>query len=575
MRRPSGKSFEEFILEKGLINREKLQEYLLRSTKEKKNLELLLIESGFGEERIVSLKAEYLDYEFVDPSTYHTPPAELLKTINPAYAKNYRILPIQFEAGVITFAMVEPRNSMALDEIIRFFRTSKFQIKEVKVVMTSSNLLMGAIQKFYALPKEEVAMGSILTQVVESLKPAVEEAQVSKEDATENSAPIVLLANKVVEEAYNKRASDIHIEPAEGYLRVRVRVDGELSEIMRVPKYAQDPLLARFKIMSDMRLDEKRLPQDGRIDFAKYNPLVQIDLRVSTVPTPHGEDIVIRILEKKSAILSLDRLGFNDHNMRLFKEAVSSPYGILLHVGPTGSGKTTALYAALKSLDTPDRKIVTAEDPVEYALGGQIIQSNVHLGAGYTFSKAIRAFMRHDPDIILVGEIRDLDTAKAAVEASLTGHMVFSTLHTNDAVGTITRLTEMGIEPYLVGDSLVLVCAQRLIRRICPKCKESYVVTDEEIELAKGDIKPGAVLYQGRGCDNCEQSGYRGRIGIFEILKMNKSMRALLIKGAHTDELRKVAIETGMRTLREDAIEKTLSGQTSLDEMVNTTIAEG
>jgi type IV pilus assembly protein PilB len=574
MRRPSGKSFEELLLEQGVINREKLQEFLARSAKEKKTLEQLLLESGFGEERIGTIKAEYLGYEFVDISTYPSPPQELLKTINPAYAKNYKLLPILLEDQVITFAMVDPRNSMVLDEIVRFYRNSKFQIKEIKVVMTSFNFLMAAMQKFYALPKEEQGMGSILTQVAESLKPNVEEAQVSREDATENSAPIVLLANKIVEEAQQKRASDIHVEPAEHFLRVRVRIDGELSEIMRVPKYAQDSLLARYKIMSDMRLDEKRLPQDGRIDFAKYNPQVAIDLRVSTVPTPHGEDIVIRILEKKSAILSLDKLGFNEHNMALFKEAVNSPYGILLHVGPTGSGKTTALYAALKSLDTPDRKIVTAEDPVEYALGGQIIQSNVHLGAGYTFSKAIRAFMRHDPDIILVGEIRDLETAKAAVEASLTGHMVFSTLHTNDAVGTITRLTEMGIEPYLVGDSLVLVCAQRLIRRICPKCKESYVVTDEEIELSKGDIKAGSVLYIGRGCDNCEHSGYRGRVGVFEVLKMNKKMRALLIKGAHTDELRKAARETGMRTLREDAIEKTLTGQTSLEEMVGSTLAD-
>ncbi|MBA4392353.1 MAG: type II/IV secretion system protein [Desulfobacca sp.] len=575
MRKASGKSFEELLLENGLLNREKLQDFLSRSTKEKKTLEQLLLESGFPEDRIASIKAEYLGYEFIDPSIYPVPPPDLLITINPAYAKNYKLLPIQLEDEVITFAMVEPRNSMVLDEIVRFYRNSKFQIKEIKVVMTSFNLLIAAIQKFYALPKDEQGMGSILTQVAESLKPTVEEAHVSREDANENSAPIVLLANKVVEEAFHKRASDIHVEPAENYLRVRVRIDGELSEIMRVPKYAQDPLLARFKIMSDMRLDEKRVPQDGRIDFMKYNPQVQIDLRVSTVPTPHGEDIVIRILEKKSAILSLDRLGFNDHNMNLFKEAVSSPYGIVLHVGPTGSGKTTALYAALKSLDTPDRKIVTAEDPVEYSLGGQIIQSNIHVAAGYTFSKAIRAFMRHDPDIILVGEIRDLDTAKAAVEASLTGHMVFSTLHTNDAVGTITRLTEMGIESYLVGDSLVLVCAQRLIRRICPKCKESYVITDEEVELTKGDIQFGTVLFIGRGCDACDQSGYRGRVGIFEVLKMNKKLRALLIKGAHTDELRRVAIETGMKTLREDAIEKTLNGLTTLEELVGATLAEG
>lgn len=568
MRKTSGKTFEERL-------QGKLQNFFGRSDKNEKNQEQLLLETGFLEERIASIRAKQLGYEFVDPSTYPVPPPDLLKTINPAYAKNYNLLPLKLEDQVITFAMVEPRNFMVLEEIMSFYRNSKFQIREIKVVMTSFNLLLAAIQKFYALPKEEQGIKSILTQVAESFKPAIEEADVSREDAVENSGPIVLLANKIVEEAYNKRASDIHMEPAENYLRVRIRIDGELSEIMRVPKYAQDPLQARLKIMSDMRLDEKRLPQDGRIDFVKYNPQVQIDLRVSTVPTPLGEDIVIRILEKKSPILSLDRLGFNIHNMKLFKEAISSPYGILLHVGPTGSGKTTALYAALKSLDTLDRKIITAEDPVEYTLGGQIIQSNIHVAAGYTFSKAIRAFMRHDPDIILVGEIRDLDTAKAAIEASLTGHMVFSTLHTNDAIGTITRLTEMGIEPYLVGDSLVLVCAQRLIRRICSKCKESYIVTDEEVDLAKGDITPGTVLCIGRGCDACDHTGYWGRVGIFEVLKMNKRLRAFLINGAHTDELRKVAIETGMKTLREDAIEKTLNGLTTLEELVGTTLVEG
>jgi len=384
----------------------------------------------------------------------------------------------------------------------------------------------------------------------------------------------VMLANKIIEEAFSKRTSDIHLEPALDFLRIRYRIDGDLVEVMRVPKYAQDALITRYKIMCDMRIDEKRQPQDGRIDFTKYNPSVEIDLRVSTVPTPHGEDVVMRILDKKSSILNLDMLGFSEHNMKLYKEAISSPYGILLHVGPTGSGKSTALFAALKTLDTPDIKIVTAEDPVEYTLGGQIIQSNINPAAGYTFAKAMRAFMRHDPDIILVGEIRDLETAKTAVEASLTGHMVFSTLHTNDAVGTVTRLTEMGVEPYLVADSLVLVCAQRLVRKICPKCKEAYAATPEEEELSKGDVKAGTTLYRGRGCESCEGSGYKGRIGIYEILLMNKKLRNLLIKNAGTDELRKVALETGMRTLRMDALEKAFNGTITLEQVLGSTLPD-
>jgi type II secretory ATPase GspE/PulE/Tfp pilus assembly ATPase PilB-like protein len=573
-RKPSGKSFEALLIEMKLLTKEKLQELCTRVVREKKSIEQLLLEAGFSEEKLATVKAGYLGYEFVDPSSFPEPPPDLLRHIKPAYAKNYKVMPVQYEDDIITVAMVEPRDFMALDEVIRVYREARFRISDVKVVMTTSKQLFAAVDKFYATPRRDVEMRSIMDQLAESFKPTVEVADVSREDATENSGPIVMLANKVIEEAFKKRASDIHLEPALDHLRVRYRVDGELAEVMIVPKYAQDALVTRLKIMCDMRIDERRQSQDGRIDFTKYNPIVMIDLRVSTVPTPYGEDVVMRILDKKSSILSLDMLGFNEHNMRLYKEAISAPYGIILHVGPTGSGKTTALYAALKSLDTSDVKIVTAEDPVEYTLGGKIIQSNINPVAGYTFAKAIRAFMRHDPDIILIGEIRDLETAKTAVEASLTGHLVFSTLHTNDAVGTVTRLTEMGVETYLVADSLLLVCAQRLVRRICSKCKKSYTVTPEEVELAKGDIKPGTTLYRGKGCKACEGIGYKERVGIYEVLSMNRRLRNLLIKGATTEEVKTTAIETGMRTLRQDAIEKALSGVTTLDEVVGTTLAE-
>ena len=574
VRKPSGKSFEELLIEMNLITKEKLQELYARVVKEKKNIEELLIEAGFSEEKLASVKAGYLGFKLVDLTAYQEPPSELLRYVKPAYAKNYKVLPVSYEDDVLTVAMVEPRDFMALDEVFRLFKDSRLKINDVKVVMTTSKQLLAAVDRFYAIPKQDVQMESILSQVAESFKLRVELADVAREDATENSGPMVILSNKIIEEAFKKRASDIHLEPATDYLRVRYRIDGELSEVMLVPKYAQDALITRLKIMCDMRIDERRQPQDGRIDFTKYNPVFLIDLRVSTVPTPHGEDMVMRILDKKSSILSLDMLGLNEHNMRLYKEAISAPYGIVLHVGPTGSGKTTALYAALKSLDTSDVKIVTAEDPVEYTLGGQIIQSNINPLAGYTFAKAIRAFMRHDPDIILIGEMRDLETAKTAVEASLTGHLVFSTLHTNDAVGTVTRITEMGIEPYLVADSLLIVCAQRLVRRICPKCKESYIANAEEVELAKGDIKLGTTLYRGKGCMACEGIGYKGRVGIYEVLSMNRRLRNLLIRGTNTEEFRKAAIETDMRTLRQDAIEKALAGVTTLEEVLGTTFAE-
>jgi type IV pilus assembly protein PilB len=574
LRSPSGKSLEELLIENKLLTEERLQEISARAIKEKKNIEQILSGSGFSEEKLATVKAEYLGYEFVDLSSYPEPPPKLLKQMKPAYARNYKVLPLLYRDDTLTIAMVEPRDFMALDEVVRLYRGAKFSIRDVRVMMTTSQQLFAAVDRFYAVPGEEVEMRSILTRVAESFQPRVEIAEVPREDVTENSGPIVILANKIIEKAFKKGASDVHLEPASDYLRVRYRIDGELSEVMMVPKYAQDALITRLKIMCDMRIDERRQPQDGKIDFAKYNSMIPVDLRISTVPTPYGEDMVMRILDKKSSVLSLSMLGFNEHNMKLYKNAISAPYGVILHVGPTGSGKTTALYASLKTLDTSQVKIVTAEEPVEYALGGQIIQSHINPGAGYTFAKAIRAFMRHDPDIILIGEVRDLETAKTMVEASLTGHLVFSTVHTNDAIGTVTRLTEMGIEPYLVADSLLLVCAQRLVRRICPKCKESYVVTNEEVELSKGNIKPGTILYRGRGCNACDGIGYKGRTGIFELLSINKKLRSLLIKGANSEELERAAREAGMKTLRQDAIEKASAGITTLEEVVSTTLAE-
>jgi type IV pilus assembly protein PilB len=494
--------------------------------------------------------------------------------MKPAYAKKYQVLPLKYENEELTLAMVEPRDFIALEEVMKLYRDANFKLKNIKVVMTTSRQLSDAMDRFYVITKEEVGLSNIMSQVAESLSPDIAIAEVKDSEASEDSAPIIMLANRIIEEAFMKRASDIHLEPSPDHLRVRYRIDGELAEAMRVPKYAQDSLVARFKIMCDMRLDEKRQPQDGRIDFIKYNPAVEIDLRVSTIPTPSGEDVVMRILDKKSPILSLDALGFNEHNEKKYKEAISSPYGIVLHVGPTGSGKTTALYAALKHLDTSNVKIVTAENPIEYQLGGQIIQSNINPPAGYTFAKAIRAFLRHDPDIILIGEIRDNETAKTAVEASLTGHLVFSTLHTNDAIGTIVRLTEMGIEPYLVADSLLIVCAQRLLRKICTACKEEYKAIPEEIETSKHDIKDGAKLYRGKGCNSCDGTGYKGRLGIYELLTINREIRNLLIKGVTSDELRNAALRAGMRTLRQDAIEKALTGFTTIDEVFSTTLAE-
>lgn len=579
VKKPPRKSVEELVIEKGLVTKEQLQEYLAIVARDRKGLDKVLLDNDIPEEKVAAVMAESLGYEFVDVTTFPLQ-SDLLKHVKPAYAKNYKVLPLKYANSELTVAMVEPRDLMALDEVARFYKDARYVLKNVKVAVTTSKMLFTAIEKFYGLAKDKgkekdsMGLGSLLDSVSETMRAEVELADVPEEEAKEDSAPVVMLSNKIIEEAYHKRASDVHIEPTQYNLRVRYRIDGELEEVMRVPKYVQDAIIARYKIMSDLRIDERRVPQDGRIDFTKYNPSVEIDLRVSTVPTPFGEDIVMRLLDKSGNVLTLDMLGFNDHCMKLYREAIQTPYGILLHVGPTGSGKSTGLFAALKTLDTPDVKIVTAEDPVETTLGGQIIQSSVNPATGYTFAKAMKAFMRHDPDIILIGEIRDLETAKSAVEASLTGHMVFSTLHTNDAVGTITRLVEMGIEAYLIADSIVLVCAQRLARRICSKCKESYSSTQEEEELSKGDVKVGTTLYRGKGCDACNGTGEKGRTGIYEVLLVNKEFRNLLIKESTTEELRKAAIRSGMMTLRQEALDKALKGVITLEQVVENTLAD-
>ncbi len=465
MRSTARKSLEELLIENKLLTGERLQELSAKVVEEKKNIEQVLLENGIAEEKLALVKAEYIGCEFVDLSTFPEPSSGLLKQMKPAYARNYKVLPIMYKDDILTLAMVEPRDFMVLDEVVRLYRGAKFRIRDVRVMMTTSQQLSVAIDRFYAIPKEEIEIRSILTQVAESFKSRIEIAEVAREDATENSGPIVVLANKIIEKAFKKGASDVHLEPTSDYLRVRYRIDGELSEVMIVPKYAQDALITRLKILCDMRIDERRQPQDGKIDFTRYNTAITVDIRVSTVPTPYGEDMVMRILDKKSTILSLNKLGFNENNMKMYREAISIPYGVIIHVGPTGSGKTTALYAALKTLDTPEVKIVTAEEPVEYTLGGQIIQSHINPAAGNTFAKAIRAFMTHDPDIILIGEVRDLETAKTMVEASLTGHLVFSTLHTNDAVGTVAKDHGNG--------GRALSCCRLFTLGMCPEtCQE-------------------------------------------------------------------------------------------------------
>jgi type IV pilus assembly protein PilB len=419
----------------------------------------------------------------------------------------------------------------------------------------------------FAFPDKE-SFTAVVENITNEYAPAPE-AEVEEDEENENSAPIISLANKIIADAHAAGASDIHVEPHATKLVVRYRVDGVCRIKLSLPKNVHRALISRLKIMSDLDIAERRLPQDGRIIFKKFNNALDLDLRVSVAPMNHGESAVMRILDKTKSHLPLNALGYSTYNLETYRRLIQIPYGMILHTGPTGSGKSMTLFAALNEINSPELKIVTAEDPIEYTLAG-VNQMQVKRDIGLTFAAALRCFLRQDPDVMLVGEIRDKETAEIAIEAALTGHVLFSTLHTNDAPTTITRLTEMGVEPFLVSSTLACVCSQRLVRRLCAKCKKEDQPTAEErrwLERAK-DGAPIGVIYRPKGCDQCDNTGYKGRIGIHELLNVDDGMRELIGRNQPTEALRDLARKSGMRTLFEDAMEKVKAGITSPQEAV-------
>ena len=424
------------------------------------------------------------------------------------------------------------------------------------------------------LKKDQVREEVQFSDVVDQLGAQFTDDDVDLADAdleSEESAPIILLANRIIEDAYFAGASDIHIEPWEKELIVRYRVDGLTQEKLRLPSKVSGALVARLKIMCNLDISERRLPQDGRIVFKQFTKKnVDVDLRVSTAPLNHGEGVVMRILDKQKSTLPLPALGFTEENLLKYRECIRQPYGMILHCGPTGSGKSMTLYSALNEINTPDVVIRTAEDPIEYTLAG-INQMQMHRQIGLTFATALRAFLRQDPDIILVGEIRDKETANIAVEAALTGHLLISTLHTNDAPGTIARLTDMGIEPFMISSSLICVCAQRLMRRICKVCRQPYEPEGREREVMQKAIGWSGQIFKANpiGCMKCNNSGYRGRVGIHELMVMNEELIAAVNKEAETAELKRICMKSGMKTLHQDSIQKVREGLTSLAEALS------
>jgi len=498
----------------------------------------------------------------------------MIRLIPADVARKYQFIPVSKTGATLTVAMADPTNVFAMDDIT--FITGY----RVEPVVASEEALREAIDQYYgtthAIELKKV-MEDLSTVEDASLEVLEEEEDLDIQDveASADEAPVVRLVNLILTDALKRSASDIHIEPYEKSYRVRFRIDGVLYEIMNPPMKLRDAISSRIKILAKLDIAEKRLPQDGRIRIKmKYQgKLKELDYRVSTLPTLHGEKIVMRLLDKDTLMLDMTKLGFEKSSLKYFEEAIFQPYGMVLVTGPTGSGKTNTLYSALSRVNTPEVNIITAEDPVEFQLVG-INQVQMKESIGLNFAAALRSFLRQDPNIVLVGEIRDFETAEIAIKAALTGHLVLSTLHTNDAPSSINRLMNMGIEPFLVATSLNLIVAQRLIRRICQKCKETEDVPVQallNIGFSEAEA-PSIELFKGRGCEECNQRGYKGRVGIYEVMVISEDIRELILSGASAIELRRKAVEEGMIGLRPSGLQKIRDGVTTIEEVVRESV---
>ena len=497
---------------------------------------------------------------------------EVLQSVPAKTARMYQCLPVGVQNGTVRVALADPLNPARMDELGFVIK------KDIQLVVADPAAIQKAIEKFYP----EAGMGGegdgSFSEILKELgadKELAKEATVATDDATAmqdlaNQAPIVRFVNLVLFQAVQDRASDIHFEPFETDFRIRYRVDGALYEMSPPPKHLALPVISRLKVMANLNISERRMPQDGRINYQVGNK--QIDLRVSTLPTQFGESVVLRVLDRTAVNLEIESLGLPKFIYDYVSEVIQRPNGIVVVTGPTGCGKTTTLYSCLRRVNTIDSKLLTAEDPVEYDIEG-IMQVAIHESVGLTFSKALRSFLRQDPDIIMVGEMRDLETAQISIQASLTGHLVLSTLHTNDSPGAVTRLIDMGVEPFLISSTLMAVLGQRLVRTICKNCRTPFEPT--EAQLAMMNLSPhdlgDKVFYYGRGCSTCNDTGYRGRKGIFELLTINDTIRSLINERAPTVVLRQKAIELGMVTLREDGLRSIFDGDTTIEEIVKYT----
>lgn len=549
----SRKLLGNILVENNIITKEQLQDALRVQQSTGDRLGKVLINLGYVTERdLTNMLEAQLGIPQVAPGYWMNP--ELMKLIPEHIVRRYKAIPVLKDGNILTVAMVDPLDLVATDDLRLVTGL------EIDTVLASERDVENAIQKFYGMPDLEQELQDF--EVVEN-----QALQLEQPDEMLDEAPIVRLVNSIIVQAVNEKASDIHIEPYENGVRVRLRIDGILREGMELPKRARSSLASRFKILAQLNIAEKRVPQDGRIQI-KYGER-EIDLRMSTMPTVFGEKVVIRLLDKANRLKGIKQLNFSETNLVKLDKLLKSTYGMLLITGPTGSGKTTTLYTALTEINDLEKNIITIEDPVEYMLPG-INQTQINPRAGLDFATGLRSMLRQDPDVIMVGEIRDNETAEMAVRAATTGHLLLSTLHTNDASGALTRLCDMGIEPFLVASSVLGIVAQRLTRKICEHCQEPYTPAPDGPEMAFIGTKDGdpVTLYRGRGCPLCGNSGFRGRIAIQEVLLMSKGIRQLVNEKASSDEIKSMAIEQGMLTLKEDGIAKAKAGLTTIAEVM-------
>ncbi|MCP5521097.1 MAG: Flp pilus assembly complex ATPase component TadA [Verrucomicrobiales bacterium] len=562
----SGDPLVGLLREQGLIDDMQLEEVGAEHERSGRPIGRLLVDYGLlDQETLLQIMADHLATEVVHPTEADLTP-DILEAVPASVARMYHCIPVAVFGTTVQIALANPLNPEVIDEL-------GYTIgKEVQVVVADPDQIEALIDKLY--PKETGAMSDLLKEMGADLgsDEALTDDEIKELDIsdTADSAPIVKFVNLVLHQAVQDRASDIHFEPFEDSFRIRYRVDGALYEMAPPPLHLAIPVISRIKVMSNLDIAERRLPQDGRISVNIGGRLV--DLRVSTLPTQFGESVVLRVLDRSAMTLDLESLGFPPFIYDYTQEAIEQPNGIFIVTGPTGCGKTTTLYSALRRVNRMESKLLTVEDPVEFDIDG-IMQVPVHESVGMTFAKALRSFLRQDPDIIMLGEMRDLETSQVAIQASLTGHLVLSTLHTNDAPGTVTRLVDMGVEPFLISSTLMAVLAQRLVRTICKRCRTPFEPTESQLSLlglSAHDVGE-KVFYYGRGCNECNDSGYRGRKGIYELLINSEPIRELINQRSPTAVLRQKAIELGMVPLREDGLRGIFEGATTVEEVLKYT----